>query len=112
MNEYKLKKYIDKLKNTDIHSDKFGIYLQKVNFYGGTYGNYISSTTDKKADDWTSGAWQKIVQLEKKCQEPLYNCAKVPLIDKDKCEEQNKIYSIACEKKIEEEKEQHANMLK
>ncbi|MDR3477488.1 MAG: hypothetical protein P4M14_05585 [Gammaproteobacteria bacterium] len=97
MNEYKLKKYIDKLKNTDIHSVKFGIYLQKINFYGGAGTNIT-----KARDDWTGQAWKRVEQLEQQCKKPLYDCGKVPLADKIKCDKQNEIYKTNCENELKD----------
>lgn len=89
-NEHKIKKYINKLKNTSAASDKFKIYLNKLNYYSGGAG-----------DDYFYFEWIKCIDTleatKQKCKQniPMYDCSKYPVADKQMCEEQNKVKYIA-----------------
>lgn len=48
--QHKLTKYLYKLSNTDINSDKFKIYLNKVNYYYEQYGGKTSNEFKNELD--------------------------------------------------------------
>lgn len=75
MEQHKISKYLNKLSNENIQSEKFGLYLTKLNYwyqqYGGTYGDdlqkeatnltdfIIKTTSDKKTSDSGLATWAK-----------------------------------------------------